>query len=56
MDVDKICLTCLSSTGPLLSIYDGGTGSCLADMIREFTKTKVSCLRRVILISMLISI
>ncbi|XP_039490151.1 zinc finger protein 2 isoform X1 [Drosophila santomea] len=40
MDVDKICLTCLSSTGPLLSIYDGGSGSCLADMIREFTKTK----------------
>ncbi|XP_017057648.1 zinc finger protein 570 [Drosophila ficusphila] len=40
MYVDKICLTCLSSTGPFLSIYDGGSGSCLADMIREFTKTK----------------
>ncbi|XP_017103615.2 zinc finger protein 436 [Drosophila bipectinata] len=40
MDVDKICLTCLSSSGPLVSIYDGGSGSCLADMLREFTKTK----------------
>ncbi|XP_016961183.1 zinc finger protein 583 [Drosophila biarmipes] len=40
MDVDKICLTCLSSTEPFLSIYDGGSGSCLADMIRDFTKTK----------------
>ncbi|KAH8369236.1 hypothetical protein KR009_005188 [Drosophila setifemur] len=40
MDVDKICLTCLSSTGPLVSIYDGGSGSCLADMLKEFTKTK----------------
>lgn len=41
MDIDKICLTCLSSTGPFLSIYDNGSGSCLADMLREFTKTKV---------------
>ncbi|KAI8045761.1 zinc finger protein 436 [Drosophila gunungcola] len=40
MDVDKICLTCLCSTGPFLSIYDGGSGGCLADMIRDFTKTK----------------
>ncbi|KAH8385076.1 hypothetical protein KR200_003018 [Drosophila serrata] len=39
MDIDKICLTCLSSTGPFLSIYDNGSGSCLADMLREFTKT-----------------
>ncbi|XP_017026182.1 zinc finger protein ZFP2 [Drosophila kikkawai] len=39
MDIDKICLTCLSSTGPFLSIYDNGTGSCLADMLRQFTKT-----------------
>ncbi|KAH8248364.1 hypothetical protein KR032_002427 [Drosophila birchii] len=39
MDIDKICLTCLSSTGPFLSIYDNGSGSCLADMLRQFTKT-----------------
>ncbi|XP_022210765.2 zinc finger protein 629 [Drosophila obscura] len=40
MDVQKICLTCLSLTGPFLSIYDGGSGSCLADMLKQFTKTK----------------
>lgn len=42
MDVEKICRTCLSLSGPFLSIYDGGTGSCLVDMLREFTRTKVS--------------
>lgn len=42
MDVDKICRTCLSLTGPFLSIYDGGSGSCLVDMLREFTRTNVS--------------
>ncbi|EDW34235.1 GL21685 [Drosophila persimilis] len=40
MDVEKICLTCLSLTGPFLSIYEGGVGSCLADMLKQFTKTK----------------
>ncbi|XP_064553381.1 zinc finger protein ZFP2 [Drosophila montana] len=40
MDVEKICRTCLSLSGPFLSIYDGGTGSCLVDMLREFTRTK----------------
>uniref|UniRef100_A0A1A9W702 Protein krueppel n=1 Tax=Glossina brevipalpis TaxID=37001 RepID=A0A1A9W702_9MUSC len=42
MDIEKICRTCLTLSGPLLSIYDGGkNGSgCLADMLREFTKTK----------------
>lgn len=43
MDVEKICRTCLTLSGPLLSIYDDGKGGsgCLADMLREFTKTKV---------------
>uniref|UniRef100_A0A1B0A0I6 Protein krueppel n=1 Tax=Glossina pallidipes TaxID=7398 RepID=A0A1B0A0I6_GLOPL len=42
MDVEKICRTCLTLSGPLLSIYDDGKGGsgCLADMLREFTKTK----------------
>ncbi|CAD6991516.1 zinc finger protein 354A [Ceratitis capitata] len=41
MDIEKICRTCLSLNGPLLSIYDGGGGSgCIADMLRDFTKTK----------------
>ncbi|XP_068156343.1 zinc finger protein 892 [Drosophila tropicalis] len=42
MDIEKICLTCLSLSGPFLSIYDGGSGSgnCLADMLSDFTKTK----------------
>ncbi|KAM8704498.1 hypothetical protein ACLKA7_009015 [Drosophila subpalustris] len=40
MDVEKICRTCLSLSGPFLSIYDGGSGSCLVDMLREFTRTK----------------
>ncbi|XP_060645273.1 zinc finger protein 485 [Drosophila nasuta] len=40
MDVEKICRTCLSLTGPLMSIYDDGTGSCLVDMLGAFTKTK----------------
>lgn len=42
MDVEKICRTCLSLSGPFLSIYDGGSGSCLVDMLREFTRTNVS--------------
>ncbi|EDV92830.1 zinc finger protein 606 [Drosophila grimshawi] len=40
MDVEKICRTCLSLSGPFLSIYDGGSGSCLVDMLREFTRTQ----------------
>ncbi|KAH8394501.1 hypothetical protein KR215_001489 [Drosophila sulfurigaster] len=40
MDVEKICRTCLSLTGPLMSIYDDGTGSCLVDMLGAFTKSK----------------
>ncbi|KAH8311385.1 hypothetical protein KR044_006007 [Drosophila immigrans] len=40
MDVEKICRTCLSLSGPLLSIYDDGSGSCLVDMLAAFTKTK----------------
>ncbi|XP_034489169.1 zinc finger protein 570 [Drosophila innubila] len=43
MDVEKICRTCLSLSGPFLSIYDGGNGSCLVDMLREFTRTKPRC-------------
>ncbi|KAI9577116.1 zinc finger protein 354B [Glossina fuscipes] len=45
MDVEKICRTCLTLSGPLLSIYDDGKGGsgCLADMLREFTKTKPQC-------------
>ncbi|KAH8359169.1 hypothetical protein KR093_004878 [Drosophila rubida] len=42
MDVEKICRTCLSLTGPLMSIYDDGSGSCLVDMLASFTKSKVS--------------
>ncbi|XP_014085458.2 zinc finger protein 420 [Bactrocera oleae] len=41
MDLEKICRTCLALGGPLLSIYDGGGGGgCIADMLRNFTKTK----------------
>ncbi|XP_011190952.1 zinc finger protein 182 [Zeugodacus cucurbitae] len=41
MDLEKICRTCLGLSGPLLSIYDGGGGGgCIADMLRDFTKTK----------------
>ncbi|XP_030374574.1 zinc finger protein 436 [Scaptodrosophila lebanonensis] len=44
MDVEKICRTCLSLSGPFLSIYEGqngaGTAGCLADMLQHFTKTQ----------------
>ncbi|XP_054746020.1 zinc finger protein 182-like [Anastrepha obliqua] len=42
MDIEKICRTCLGLSGPLLSIYDGGGsgGGCIADMLRDFTKSK----------------
>lgn len=43
MDIEKICRCCLALSGPLLSIYDGGSagGGCVADMLKEIAKVKV---------------
>lgn len=43
MNFGKICRTCLTLNGPLLSIYDdtNNDSCCLADMLSEFIVTKV---------------